>query len=135
MHPDTQYPDPDLIKGHITRKGVKTFHTEALEADLEPELLELGGGWFGIADGTKHQGEARAHNAAVLSSITGTGRSWCDRDLDDLTDAGWARGLRRRGLSEHTECAKARAEFGESLTEASYDLDWPNEGPSEAEGQ
>lgn len=135
MHTDTQYPDPDLIKGHITRKGVKTFHTEALLAESEPDLTHTGGGWFELADGTKVQGKAEAHRAAVLSSIAGTGRSWCDLELTELTEAGWARGLRRQGLTEHAECAKAREAFLESLEEAAHAGEEADEGPSEAESQ
>lgn len=120
MHTDSQYPDPDLITGYIARKGVKSFHTEALSLEEEPEVLELGGGWFAIGDGSKHQGEAKAHNAAVLLSVTGTGRSWCDLELEELTEAGWARGLRRQGLEEHSECTKAREAFLEALEDAQY---------------
>lgn len=132
-HTDTQYPDPDLIKGYVTRKGVKTFHTEAIEFDAEPEVLELGGGWFGIGDGSKHQGEAKAHNAAVLASIAGTGQTACgEHELTELKAGGWARGLRRRGLEEHTACAKAREEVLRALEEAQYAGTGPE---SEAEAE
>jgi len=135
-HPDTHYPEPDLINGYITRKGVKTFHTEGITFDTEPELLELGGGWFGIADGSKHQGEARAHNAAVLFSITGTGQTACgDHDLEDLKPGGWARGLTRRGLTEHKACESQRTEALEALEAATYALDSHIEATSEAESQ
>lgn len=35
-HPDRQYSDPDLVKGFISRRGVKTFHV------ADPENLESG---------------------------------------------------------------------------------------------
>lgn len=35
-HPDRQYPDPDLVKGFLSRRGVKTFHV------ADPDNLESG---------------------------------------------------------------------------------------------
>jgi hypothetical protein len=121
MTQDTTYPDADLIVGYLARKGVKTYHTEALVAEADPDLTELGGGWFELGDGTKVQGEAQAHNAAVRASIKGTGVTNCgEHALADLTDAGWARSLERRGLEEHPGCRKARTEAIKSLEDALY---------------
>jgi hypothetical protein len=67
-HPDRQYPDPDLVKGFIVRRKVKTFHV------ADPDNLE-------------------------------SGLTACGLTLADMIEAGWARGLRRRGLSLCQNCA------------------------------
>jgi hypothetical protein len=36
-----------------------------------------------------------------------TGKTPCGLTLADLIEGGWARGLRRRGLTLHDKCAKA----------------------------
>lgn len=124
MHQDTTYPDPDLITAYIARKGVKTFHTEALEFDPEPELGERGGGWYELPDGSTVQGKATAHDAAVHSSIAGTGKTNCgEHEVTDLTEMGWARQARRRGLEEHAACRKAREEWLTALLEAATAAD------------
>lgn len=84
LHPDTTYADPDLVRGYIARRGVKTFHT------ADPEDLT-------------------------------SGVSPCGLTLADLIDAGWARGLRRRGLDLCKKCA------------GSVDLDAQLEDESEEE--
>lgn len=67
-HPDRQYADPDLVKGFITRRRVKTFHV------ADPENLE-------------------------------SGLSACGRNLAEMIEAGWARGLRRQGVDLCKSCA------------------------------
>lgn len=71
-HPDRQYQDPDLVKGYISRRGVKSFHV------ADPDNLE-------------------------------SGLSACGRTLADMIEAGWARGLRRRGLNLCGNCGSAGA--------------------------
>ena len=65
---DTRYPDPDLVAGYLTRRGVKTFHVAAPGA---------------------------------------SGKTSCGLTLADLIEAGWARGLRRRGLNLCAKCGQA----------------------------
>lgn len=74
LHPDRQYPDPDLVRGYITRRKVKTFHV------ADPEDLE-------------------------------SGLSACGLTLADMIDAGWARGLRRQGLTLCRNCETGGADL------------------------
>ncbi len=60
MDQNAAYPDPDLVKGYIARRGAKTFHVPRLD---------------------------------------GSGECPCGRNLAELIEAGWARGLLRQGLT------------------------------------
>jgi hypothetical protein len=66
--PARPYADPDLVRGYLSRRGVKTFHVA---------------------------------NPAKLES----GLTVCGLTMAELIDAGWARGLRRRGLNLCKPCA------------------------------
>lgn len=90
MHPDASpYPHPDLVRGYIARRRVKTFHVAGTE------------------DPT---------NTA------------CGLDLDTLTDAGWARGLRRQGLTLCANCART-VDLDAELENT--DTEIPDEEPTE----